>query len=215
MGQDERGPWVRWIFPWDGCHPWWVWLLGSYSLFSFVVEVSIRGYLILDGGFICCVSVLGFVAFFSVFFEVFDFVVERSTYDAVFLARRGKNDTHRVASTDRNLVHCGADDVAGFHHHEDFGIGEYDFGTDQFAAFFWQVGNLDAVTATVLGAVVVDRGALGETAIGDGEDIGFVFDDTHGQQLVFFTEFHALHTGGCTPHGAQCVVGRGDAPRLA
>src|SRR5699024_11769227 len=72
-----------------------------------------------------------------------------------------------------------------------------------------------AEASTVLGAVSVDGGAFGESAVGDSEDIRLVFDDAHSEQFVFFTEFHAAHTGGGPAHGASGFVGGGEAQRLA
>src|SRR5699024_12488023 len=86
---------------------------------------------------------------------------------------------------------------------------------DQFAAFFWQVCHFDTETATVLGKVLLHGGAFGESAIGDGEDVGFFVNDGHGEEFVVFAEFHAAYSGCATSHGAQGFIGGGETQRWA
>ena len=57
-----------------------------------------------------------------------------------------------------------------------------------------------------LGVHSVDRRALGETTVGDGDHEGVLADDVHGEQLVAAAELHADHTLSGTSHGTQCGV---------
>ena len=83
------------------------------------------------------------------------------------------------------------------------------------AAFVDELADAHAEGAARLGRVFLDGGALGVAGFGDDQQVGVLARDLHAEELVVAAELHAAHAGGGAAHGAQLLVGGGEAHGLA
>ena len=107
------------------------------------------------------------------------------------------------------------DEFAGFGDDHDIFVGAHDEGTDEAAAFVDELADAHAEGATRLGRVFVDGGALGVAGFGDDQQVGVLARDLHAEEFIVAAEFHATHAGRGAAHGAQLLVGGGEAHGLA
>src|SRR6185312_12384352 len=73
----------------------------------------------------------------------------------------------------------------------------------------------NALAASTLNGIVLDRRALGVAARGGDEDEHAFLHDGERQQLIAAVEPHPQHAGGGPAHRAQHLVARGEPDRLA
>src|SRR5699024_6636571 len=135
--------------------------------------------------------------------------------DAVALVGLGEDDAHGGAALGRDLGDLGAHHTAALHHHQQL-VRLLDHGrAHQVAAVVRQLRDPDAEPAPALEAVLLDAGALGEAAVGDGDDEAVGAHHVHGQQPVVVAELHAGHAAGGATGGAQGAVVGGHPHGLA
>src|SRR5690625_6817349 len=93
------------------------------------------------------------------------FGITRNLNDAILRVGLSKYYAHRVAPRCGNLGNGRAHNLALFHNDEDFVIFPGDQAADQEATIVGRFEYLDAVSASTLHAVLINRGALGVAGV--------------------------------------------------
>ncbi len=137
---------------------------------------------------------------------------QRDGHHRVFAAGVNKLHAHRIAASHGHIGDGAANDLTRMLDRNDLVIIGHNHAADQAAALVVQAHRLDAKTPATLNAVFADRGTLGVTLVGDGEDVKLVLvaiggNDAHAKQLVALAEPHAGDAGSGAAHRANLVVG--------
>src|SRR5699024_676305 len=113
--------------------------------------------------------------------------------DAVALVGLGEDDAHGGAALGRDLGDLGAHHTAALHHHQQL-VRLLDHGrAHQVAAVVRQLRDPDAEPAPALEAVLLDAGALGEAAVGAGDDEAVGAHHGHGPQQGVVADADRAH----------------------